>query len=68
MAEVADNLVIATGEANDDLSLLDVLDHVLNKGVVIRGKLVEHATDENGAEKARERQVEFKSFPAEVNR
>ncbi|MBV8050337.1 MAG: gas vesicle protein [Acidobacteriaceae bacterium] len=40
MAEVADNLVIATGEANDDLSLLDVLDHVLNKGVVIRGKLV----------------------------
>jgi len=40
MAEVAENLVIASGEANDDLSLLDVLDHVLNKGVVIRGKLI----------------------------
>jgi gas vesicle structural protein len=40
MAEVAENLVIATGEANDDLTLLDVLDHVLNKGVVIRGKLI----------------------------
>jgi hypothetical protein len=40
MAEAAENLVIATGEANDDLTLLDVLDHVLNKGVVIRGKLI----------------------------
>jgi hypothetical protein len=40
MAEVAENLVIASGEANDDLTLLDVLDHVLNKGVVIHGKLI----------------------------
>jgi len=40
MAESASNLVIASGEPNDDLSLLDVLDHVLNKGVVIRGKLI----------------------------
>lgn len=34
---------------------------------VIRGKLVQHTTDENGKEKAMQRQVEFKSFPAEVN-
>jgi hypothetical protein len=40
MAETAENLVIAPGEANDDVTLLDVLDHVLNKGVVIRGKLI----------------------------
>jgi len=40
MAEAAENLVIASTEANDDLTLLDVLDHVLNKGVVIRGKIV----------------------------
>jgi gas vesicle structural protein len=40
MAESASNLVIASGEPNDDLSLLDVLDHILNKGVVIRGKLI----------------------------
>ena len=40
MPEDAGNVVIASGEANDDLSLLDVLDHVLNKGVVIRGKLI----------------------------
>jgi len=35
---------------------------------VIRGKLVQHTTDENGKEKAMQKQVEFKSFPAEVNR
>jgi gas vesicle structural protein len=40
MPEHASNLVIASGEPNDDLSLLDVLDHILNKGVVIRGKLI----------------------------
>jgi gas vesicle structural protein len=40
MPETADNLVIASGEANDDLTLLDVLDHVLNKGVMIRGNLI----------------------------
>jgi len=34
----------------------------------IRGKLIEHTTDENGKEKAMQREVEFKSFPAEVNR
>jgi gas vesicle structural protein len=40
MPEAVENLVIASGEANDDLSLLDVLDHILNKGVVIRGNLI----------------------------
>ena len=35
---------------------------------VIRGKLIQHTTDEGGKEKAMQRQVEFKSFPAEVNR
>jgi hypothetical protein len=35
---------------------------------VIRGKLIEHSTDENGKEKAMQREAEFKSFPAEVNR
>jgi len=35
---------------------------------VIRGKLVEHTTDENNKEKAMQRQVEFKSFPSEVNK
>ena len=40
MAEHSGNIVIAAGDANDDLSLLDILDHILNKGVVIRGKLI----------------------------
>ena len=34
----------------------------------LRGKLVEHSEDANGNAKSREREVEFKSFPAEVNR
>ena len=34
---------------------------------VVRGKLVQHTIDENGKDKAMQRQVEFKSFPAEVN-
>ena len=35
---------------------------------VLRGKLVEHSEDANGKTKSRQREVEFKSFPAEVNR
>jgi len=35
---------------------------------VIRGKLIEHTTDEHDKEKSMQRQVEFKSFPEEVNR
>lgn len=35
---------------------------------VIRGRLIEHTTDEKQQEKTLQRQVEFKSFPEEVNR
>ena len=35
---------------------------------VMKGTLVEHVTDDKGVEKAMQRQVEFKSFPAEVGR
>ena len=34
----------------------------------MKGKLVQHTTDDKGVEKAMQRQVEFKSFPAEVSR
>ena len=35
---------------------------------IIRGTLVQHTTDANGQDKPMQRQVEFKSFPAEVSR
>ncbi len=35
---------------------------------VVKGILLEHSTDSKGAEKIRQREVEFKSFPAEVGR
>ncbi len=35
---------------------------------VIRGKLIQHTTDASGADKAMQRQVEFKAFPADMNR
>ncbi|HZP22496.1 MAG TPA: hypothetical protein VFB04_03545 [Terriglobales bacterium] len=35
---------------------------------VIRGKLIENTTDEKDKKKTMQRQVEFKSFPADVNR
>ncbi len=35
---------------------------------VIRGKLVQHTPEDKGADKVKQRDVEFKSFPAEVNR
>jgi hypothetical protein len=34
------NIVFATSDLADDVSVLDVLDHVLNAGVVIRGNLI----------------------------
>jgi gas vesicle structural protein len=40
MADTSDNLVIAGNDFTDDASVLDILDHVLNAGVVIRGSLV----------------------------
>ncbi len=37
----ADRVVVATTpEGEDELSLLDILDHVLNAGVVIHGSIV----------------------------
>ena len=34
------NIVFVNSDATDDVSVLDVLDHVLNAGVVIRGNLI----------------------------
>ncbi len=36
----AGEVVMIGNEAQDDVSLLDVLDHVLNAGVVIHGNIV----------------------------
>lgn len=36
----AGEVVMIGSEAQDDVSLLDVLDHVLNAGVVIHGNIV----------------------------
>ncbi len=35
---------------------------------VMKGTLVQHATDDKGAEKAMQRQVEFKSFPSNMGK
>ena len=40
MATDSSNVVILGGDPNDETSLLDILDHVLNSGVVIHGTLV----------------------------
>jgi hypothetical protein len=40
MLETSNNLVIARNDFTDEASVLDLLDHVLNAGVVIRGSLV----------------------------
>src|SRR3954469_9708271 len=34
------NTIVIGGGGSDDLSLLDILDHVLNSGVVIQGSIV----------------------------
>jgi gas vesicle structural protein len=34
------NVISIGGDASDELSLLDILDHVLNAGVVIQGSIV----------------------------
>lgn len=39
MPDAASNIVIAGG-GEEDLSLLDVLDHVLHQGVIVRGNIV----------------------------
>jgi hypothetical protein len=35
---------------------------------VIKGTLIQHATDDHGVEKTMQRQVEFKSFPADLSK
>lgn len=34
------NIVFTGPDADDEASLLDILDHVLNQGVIVRGNLV----------------------------
>ena len=38
--DTADALLIGSGPAGEEVSLLDILDHVLNAGVVIQGSIV----------------------------
>jgi len=40
MPQPSENLVIAGGDLDQEMTLVDILDHVLNAGVVIRGTLV----------------------------
>ena len=40
MSQPSTNVVIAGPGENDELTLLDLLDHVLSTGVVIRGSLI----------------------------
>jgi hypothetical protein len=40
MPEMSNNVTIASPYEDDDFTLLDLLDHVLSTGVVIRGSLV----------------------------
>lgn len=36
----SENIVITGVDGNDETSLLDILDHVLNSGVILRGTIV----------------------------
>jgi Gas vesicle protein len=40
MAESDTGVMVLGGEAGDEVSLLEILDHVLNSGVVIHGTIV----------------------------
>lgn len=40
MAKEHSNVVIVGNSSDDDVSLVDVLDHVLHQGVIIRGNLI----------------------------
>jgi hypothetical protein len=40
MSAAQNAVLLAGNEPSDEMSLLDVLDHVLNQGVIIRGNLV----------------------------
>ncbi len=36
----SDDVLLLGGDASDEVSLLDILDHVLNAGVVVHGSVV----------------------------
>lgn len=40
MSGPSGTVVFAGDDPGDELSLLDILDHVLNKGVILRGNLI----------------------------
>jgi hypothetical protein len=40
MASNSNSVIITGNDPGDETSLLDILDHVLNAGVIIRGNLV----------------------------
>jgi hypothetical protein len=40
MSAPANTIIFTKDNSSDETSLLDILDHVLNQGVVIRGNLV----------------------------
>ena len=40
MASNPNSVIITVNDPGDETSLLDILDHVLNAGVIIRGNLV----------------------------
>lgn len=40
MAESDTGVMVLGGEAGDDISLLEILDHVISSGVVIHGSMV----------------------------
>ena len=40
MSASGNAVVFAGDDPNDEMTLLDILDHVLNKGVVLRGNVV----------------------------
>lgn len=40
MSSAANKVILASSSPEDEVSLVEILDHVLNAGVVIRGSLV----------------------------
>jgi hypothetical protein len=34
------NIIFSSNDADDEASLLDILDHVLNQGAIVRGNLI----------------------------
>lgn len=40
MADTENSVMVVGTDAGDETSLLDILDHVLNAGVVVRGNLI----------------------------